>query len=585
MNISKTNTNLKLQQALYLSEKMKWSIIPVGRDKKPLVAWKKYQSIRPTIAEITQWFTQYPEANIAVITGKQSNVVVVDIDPRHNGSDKEFNHIITVKSKTGGGGYHYFFLYEEGIQNHIGIKEGIDIRGEGGLVVVPPSLHESGNHYEWIMSPHAGTPVLPLPSFIKDWIHNAKSNSIGQSSWSSEKLKGVEEGARNQTAASVAGKLLVRFPKDEWESEAWPLLQAWNARNIPPLPEHELRATFESIATRESKKLDNKTIGNTNYKPLPLKELMSKEFKDTQWVIEQLIPAETIVAISGLPSAYKTWLVLDIALKVAKGEMLFDKFITNQTGVLLIDEETGERWIQQRIFKLQDVFDIQVYLLSKTGFKLTEETVKWLIAFTREYKIGLIIFDSLLRIHTARDENDAVEMAKVFSLFQKLTREGITVIFTHHNRKPGILRSSSPSQDMRGSSDILAAVDSHLAVERKDNFLVVNQTKLRQEEEILPFKLNIISETNEFRFEFAGEVDEEKTKKADMKQAIKDILQKADRPMYKSELYKSLISEGIEGGYSTFKSAVKELVEKTELFEKKGEKNKVFCSLKPFNEN
>lgn len=333
--------------------------------------------------------------------------------------------------------------------------------------------------------------------------------------------------------------------------------------------------------------LTNNTPPNDNllFKPISLSELMKIEFKDTQWIIEKLIPTETIVAISGLPSAYKTWLVLNFALKVAKGEALLDQFITKQTGVLFIDEETGERWIQQRILKLQSEFDIPIFFLSKTGFKLTEKSVEWLISFSKKYKIGLIIFDSLLRIHTARDENDAVEMAKVFSLFQKLTREGITVVFTHHNRKTGILRTSNPSQDMRGSSDILAAVDCHLAVERQDDFLVIKQTKLRQGEEIKPFKLNIISEQEEFRFEYAGEVDEEKTKKADLKQAIKDILNNENRQMYKSELWKSVQSAGVEGGYSTFKSAVKELVDKGELYEKKGERNKVFCSLKPFDES
>lgn len=309
---------------------------------------------------------------------------------------------------------------------------------------------------------------------------------------------------------------------------------------------------------------------------------MNKEFPKVEWVTEQLIPAEGIVAISGLPSAYKTWIVLDLAVKVAQGRILFDRFLTNKTGVLLIDEETGERWLQQRLIKLTDSFDLPIFLLSKTGFKLTEKTVKQLIAFCQQQGVGLIIFEPFLRIHAARDENDAVEMAKVFSLLQKLTQAGITVVFTHHHRKQGILRSSNPSQDMRGSSDILAAVDCHLAVERKDDYLLIIQTKLRQGEEAKTFKLNIISEEDEFRFEFAGEVEEEKTKKANFKEAIKDILEKEDQPMYKKQLYETMKSGRVEGGYSTFKSAVQGMIENGELFEKRGERNKVFCSLKPF---
>ncbi|MEK7720710.1 MAG: AAA family ATPase [Bacteroidota bacterium] len=323
---------------------------------------------------------------------------------------------------------------------------------------------------------------------------------------------------------------------------------------------------------------------NQNFKPISLSELMSKEFSDIQWIVEQLMPAEAIVAISGLPSAYKTWLILCLAIEVARGGVLFDKFVTTKTGVLIIDEETGERWMKQRVSKLRCEMDLPIYLQSRTGFKLTESSVKQLLSFAKEKEIKLIIFDSLLRIHTARNENDAVEMAKVFNLFQKLNREGITTAFTHHNRKPGLLRSSNPSQDMRGSSDILAAVDCHLAIERKDEAIVITQTKLRQDQEIKPFKLNIINDDNELKFEFAGEVDEEQTKKADWKESIKNYLSEQKAPKYKTEMFDQLKGAGVEGGYSTFKTAVKEMLDKGELFEKRGEKNKVYCSLKPSTE-
>ncbi|MBI3379356.1 AAA family ATPase [Candidatus Gottesmanbacteria bacterium] len=328
-----------------------------------------------------------------------------------------------------------------------------------------------------------------------------------------------------------------------------------------------------------------KSIKNDEFfNPVSLEELMKKEFPKIYWVVEQLIPVESVVAISGVPSAYKTWVILDIALKVSQGGILFDKFTTDKTGVLIVDEETGERWVQQRIVKLQSTFSLPLYLLSKRGFKLTEETVNLLITFSKDHKIGLIIFDSFLRIHTASNENDAVEMAKVFSLFQKLTKAGITVIFTHHNRKPGILRSTNLSQDMRGSSDILAAVDCHLAIERKEDSIVISQTKLRQGEEVKPFKLNIIQEEHALRFEFSGEIDEEQTKKTDFQEAIKDLLTQENKFMYKKELFDTLKKIGVEGGYSTFKSAVAQMAEKGELFERQGEKNKVFCSLVPFDQ-
>lgn len=242
-------TNPKLEQAL-TALKLGWSIIPVGKNKKPLIEWKKYQTEKPIEEEVKNWFDKFPHTNIAVVTGAISNLVIIDIDPRHGGSEEAFKDVITPESRTGGGGMHVFFKFEEGIENKAGIQEGIDVRGEGGYAVLPPSDHESGNKYEWILNP-SDTPLAPLPDFVKGWIG---SSGIRNESKTAEVINGVPEGQRNNSAASVAGKLLVKYPQGEWETEVWPLLQGWNSKNSPPLPEDELRSVFESIIDKELKK-------------------------------------------------------------------------------------------------------------------------------------------------------------------------------------------------------------------------------------------------------------------------------------------------------------------------------------------
>ena len=258
MNQRQDNTDSKLEQAMYLLENQKWSVIPVGLDKKPLLDWKKYQTRRPAKIKIIEWFSNNSSANIAVITGKISNLVVVDIDPRHGGSDELFKTIETVKVITGGGGWHYYFLYEKGLKNRTGIRPGIDIRAEGGFVIVPPSSHSSGNKYKWIIEPRNQNPIEPLPAFVKDWI-NKPEEKIYNSNWDKGVLSGVNEGSRNNSAASVTGKILSRFAQDEWESDAWPLLLGWNTKNKPPLSEKELRSVFNSIANSEAKKNNTET--------------------------------------------------------------------------------------------------------------------------------------------------------------------------------------------------------------------------------------------------------------------------------------------------------------------------------------
>jgi len=318
-------------------------------------------------------------------------------------------------------------------------------------------------------------------------------------------------------------------------------------------------------------------------KPLTLKELMNKKFPMLEWIVDKLVPTDSMVVLSGLSGSGKTWVILRLALCVAKGAKLFDVFPTRQAGVLIVDEEMGDRWLQERMQLLGGDSELPVFLLSLTGFKITKESINKLLKLCEKEKIGLIIFDSFIRVHTARDENDSVEMAKVFSLLKPLPKSGISILFTQHNRKPVRGYQDDPSQDMRGSSDIRAAVDSQIAVKKKDNELLITQSKLRHGEETPPFTLKIISEEGKVRLEYVGEANVYKSKKTNIKDAIKKILVETGKPMYKREIFEALKALGTEVGYSTYKTAIEEMVG-NELNEHKGEKNTVYLSLKEHGE-
>jgi hypothetical protein len=99
-----------LQEALtYLGRA---SIIPLGRDKRPLINWKEFQTRQATEEEVRGWFDKWPEANIGIVTGKISNVVVVDVEK--GGSTEGLPE--TVVAKTGGGGWHYYYQYQAGVE-------------------------------------------------------------------------------------------------------------------------------------------------------------------------------------------------------------------------------------------------------------------------------------------------------------------------------------------------------------------------------------------------------------------------------------------------------------------------------------
>ncbi len=543
-----------------------FSIIPVGQNKKPLINWKEFQERKASEEEVRKWFKEFPDANIGMVTGKISNMVVVDVE--NGGSIDGLS--TTVISKTGGGGWHYFYKYpENGLNNATRIREKMDIRGDGGYVVLPPSLHSSGNRYEWKNSPEMAT-LAELPK----WVKNIRSeNQKNVTDWDKFLKTTNPEGTRNTRTTQITGKLLKHLPQNLWH-KAGHFIKGWNKeKNDPPLPEKEIENVITSIASSESNK--------NKIKPIHISELMKKEFGDIEWLVEKLVPLEGITAVSGAPASFKTWVMLELAIRVAKKEDLFDRFATSKTGVLLIDEENGERLFQRRLKMFKDIDGLNIYILSLEKFKLSNSSVKELIIFCKKKEIGLIVFDSLVRIHEG-NENDAMDMSSVFGMLKQLNKVGITVIFTHHHRKQGALRSSNPSQDMRGSSDILAAVDCHIALERKDSVVTIRQTKARNNAEIKPIQLDITIEDDNLAFEYIGEIDESESIKDAFKKAIKDLLSQEAEPMHKTGILNTLKKLGIRGEHSTFKNAMNELIEDEEVFTKKGERNKIYCSIKPF---
>jgi P4 family phage/plasmid primase-like protien len=238
-------TTNKLESALRYQVRG-WVIIPTNKDKVPLLkTWREFQSRKPTENEIRSWWSKWPDANPAVITGEISGLVVLDIDIKHNRSSKEFNIPITVCSKTGSGGEHIFFKYpNQRIKSTNGqlFGAGVDIKADGGYVVLPPGENNNGS-YEWLVSPDDAE-----LSEVPEWLMVAfgKQNKTEPKLWL-KGLEGVREGLRNETAASMAGVIISNTKSELQETLGWNQFTLWNKTNNPPLEESELRSVWESI--------------------------------------------------------------------------------------------------------------------------------------------------------------------------------------------------------------------------------------------------------------------------------------------------------------------------------------------------
>ena len=127
---------------------------------------------------------------------------------------------------------------------------GVDIKKEGGYVVVPPSIHPTGKVYRWI-EPLQPSAISQCPDWLADRISTAQApqpQGRPPESWAQRISKKVPQGERNNRLAEVSGLLFRRLPTEVAEELAY----CWaRSKMQPPLPDHEIRRTLDSIAGRE----------------------------------------------------------------------------------------------------------------------------------------------------------------------------------------------------------------------------------------------------------------------------------------------------------------------------------------------
>lgn len=227
-------------------------------------------------SKIDIWWHRWLQANIGIRTGKVSGIVVLDIDPRQGGNEsldqliaKHGELPTTVEAETGGGGRHLVFRHPGGeFRNRTNIRPGIDVRGDNGYIVAPPSMHISGQCYAWKLG-HApdDLDLPPLPSWLVDLITSGSASDercgdilpmkpLGQNGFLFEaasryiaKSSGAAEGQRNNAAFNLAGHM-ASFQTEEGlqleEGQIVELLRMWNQQNQPPLLDDELVNTIHS---------------------------------------------------------------------------------------------------------------------------------------------------------------------------------------------------------------------------------------------------------------------------------------------------------------------------------------------------
>src|SRR5262245_23057445 len=197
--------------------------------------------------QIRQWWDMWPGANIGIAAGKDTGFFVLDVDPRKGGDEalaafeSRYGKLPETRiADTGGGGTHHLFKHPSFcVKNSTGrLGPGLDIKGEGGAIVVAPSLHASGKRYRW----RNDAPIVEAPEWFLRLLREEQKSRTNVSAAIGER---IPEGQRNDTLTSLAGTMRRRGMGVE-EIEA-ALLVTNSERCNPPLPEGEVRKISASV--------------------------------------------------------------------------------------------------------------------------------------------------------------------------------------------------------------------------------------------------------------------------------------------------------------------------------------------------
>jgi hypothetical protein len=251
-------TTSMVEAALAYAERG-WPVFPcAARGKVPLTA-HGLQDATTRDRQIQAWWERCPTANVALRTGQAAKTpfIVVDVDGDDGyeslrALERAYGELPrTASVKTPRGGEHYYLQHPGGhVPNSAGqVGKGIDIRGDGGYVLAPPSVGPNGNAYE----PDERTSVAPAPSWLCRALSALRPRRARRpaETWVRMIRDGLTEGARNEHLTKLVGHFLAHGIE-------MPVVRAVahivNERNRPPLEDREVDRIVESIWGREMRK-------------------------------------------------------------------------------------------------------------------------------------------------------------------------------------------------------------------------------------------------------------------------------------------------------------------------------------------
>jgi hypothetical protein len=270
------------------------------------------------------------------------------------------------------------------------------------------------------------------------------------------------------------------------------------------------------------------------------KELCEKPFNpDDKWIIDRILPREGITLISSQPKCYKTWLILYITKCLATGIPLFGKFPLRKSKVLVINEENGDRLLQERLKRIGVPLNDEIIFRNLQGTKIDNmKDIDLLKSLIKKEKFDVIVFDNLVRIHN-KEENSATEMRSIFEHLKELLKVGVSIIITHHQNKGSF---SGGFKGIRGSSEIAAFVNCSFSLERvgDKNKIIIFNDLCRDDEELEKMAVHVLIKDEDSEFKILEKQEAYELMANEEMDEIMAVLSKFEEPIDIQTLLTSL---------------------------------------------
>ncbi|MGO9611701.1 MAG: AAA family ATPase [Dissulfurispiraceae bacterium] len=528
--------------------------------------WKPYQERYATDAELIKWFGNGSKRNIAIVTGRLSNLSVVDFDTAWAVKYAKANNFPkTPLAKTGKPiGYHAYYKYKEGTGNFQKRDDlpGIDLRSEGGYVVAPPSMHESGKRYEWVKGKGLDDfPLAELPEIILVKTSQYKTPI-------KELYSGVRQGDRNESLCRLTGSWAHDGLSRE---ECLDMAHLWNEKNVPPLDRGEVERTVHSILEKHNREHARAVTHSIKSNPMTLIKLIDL-FKEPDeavaWTVENMLPSGGFSVLASKPKVGKSTIARNLAFSLARGESFLDRE-TSRGPVIYYALEEKRAEVKRHFRDMGAAGHEEIYIYAGAA---PVDAILQIRAITEQIKPALIVIDPLFRLAKVKDGNDYVAVTAALEPLLQLARTtGAHVLCVHHTGKG----DRQGGDSVLGSTAIFSSVDTLILIRQHDHYRTI-QTRQRYGSDMEETTLNFDKEA---RVITVGKSRDEEEITSIQKTMLDFLTGQNDA------LIEPTIMEEVEGRTGIKRKALRELVRAGEVTRTgkggKGDPFKYSCSVVP----